>query len=109
MHELISNIGVGTLALLLYIVYNTRDYIVERTFSFKTGWSENWKRMLWVETMIILLAIVYLVVPEAFQNMTGMDGIKVPEIVGKGSFFGISIGLSKYVKVLVKKNKPTVI
>jgi hypothetical protein len=108
MYELISNIGVGTLGLLFYAVYNTRDYIVSGTFDFKKGMKENWKRMAWVETMIILLAIIYLIVPEAFQSMTGMDGLKVPEVVNKGSFFAISIGLAKYVKVLVKKNNSAI-
>lgn len=104
MLEFITNFGIGILGFLIYVVYNTRDYIVSGTFNLKTGWSDNWKRGVWVILMVFLLAVVYRIVPEAFSQLGGLDGFKVPQTVEKGTFFGISIGLSKYIKLLVKKN-----
>lgn len=104
MLDFITNVGVGLLGFAIYVVYNTRDYIVSGTFSLKTGWLDNWKRGVWVILMVFLLAIVYKIVPEAFTQMSGLSGFEVPKTVEKGTFFGISIGLSKYVKLLVKKN-----
>lgn len=105
MLEFVINLGTGILGLLIYIGWNTRRYIMDGTFNIKTGWDQNWKRGTWVIVMIFLLAIVYMILPEAFNQMSGLDGFSVPETVEKGTFFGISIGLSKYIKLLVKKNR----
>lgn len=104
MLELLINFGTGILGLLTYSVYNSRSYIMDNTFSFKKGMKENWKRMLWVVTMILLLVIIYKILPEAFSKMTGLDGFEIPGTVEKGTFFGIAILLSKNVKLLVKKS-----
>lgn len=104
MLEFITNFGTGILGFAMYLMYTSRDYIVTRTFNIKTMWSNNWKRGLWVILMVMLLAIIYKIVPEAFSQMSGLGGFKVSGAVEKGTFFGLSIGLSKYVKLLVKKN-----
>lgn len=104
MLDIIINFGTGFLGLLIYATYNTRSYLIERTFNIKTGWKENWKRGSWVLIMVLLLSITYRILPEVFSQMGGLDGFKVPVTIEKGSFFGIAILLSKSVKLLVKKN-----
>jgi len=104
MLEIIVNFGTGLLGLLIYASYNTRSYLMDGTFNFKKGLTENWKRMTWVSVMILLLSITYKVLPEAFNNLAGLDGFQVPKTIEKGTFFGIAILLSKSVKLLVKKN-----
>jgi len=104
MLEFITNFGTGILGFVFYVAWNTRQYITDGSFNIKTGWAENWKRGAWVLVMIFILAIIYKVLPEAFSQIGGLDGFTIPETVEKGTFFGISLGLSKYVKLLVKKN-----
>jgi len=100
---MITNILTGLLGLSFYIVWNAREYIMDGSFSFTKGFKENWKRMTWVMVMIVMLSIIYQVLPEAFTQMSGVDGLTIPNTVEKGTFFGISIALSKYVKLLIKK------
>ena len=104
MLDILINFGTGILGLLIYAVYNTRNYLIDNTFDFKKGLKENWKRMAWVFVMILLLSITYKILPEAFNNMSGLNGFEIPETIEKGTFFGIAILLSKYIKLLVKKN-----
>lgn len=104
MLEILVNFGTGMLGLLIYAVYNTRNYLIDKTFNLNKALIENYKRMAWVSLMILLLSITYKILPEAFSNMSGLDGFKIPGTVEKGTFFGIAILLSKNVKLLVKKN-----
>ncbi len=99
--EILLNIGIGLLGVIIFIVWNSREYIMTGTFSPRIHIRENWKRWAWAITMLVALTLVIKVdisIAEGVKSFTGLDFTN--EL---GSYFTAGSALAAMVKGVVKK------
>lgn len=103
--EILTNIFAGTLAILFFLGWHSREYLFNKTWSAKVHLKENWKRWVWTLSMLILTALIYQIIPEALDQMFGITGFSIKATTSKVLFFGFGLMYSRIVKTKIPKSE----
>ena len=99
--EILINFGMGILGILTYIVFVSREQLLDKNYTLKMHFEENYKRWAWALSMLALMVLVLKLEPSVGDAINSMFGLDV--IHKTGSYFLIGTTLSGYIKGVIKK------
>jgi len=99
--EIVINFGIGLLGIVTYIVFVSKDELIDKRYTLKIHFQENYKRWAWALTMLLLMVLVLYIEPEIGEAINNVFGLNVVD--NTGSYFIIGSTLSGYVKGMIKK------
>ena len=98
----LTNILIGLLGILIYSVFKARTYMINGTFNWSKFVKEGLPTWLWALSLIVLIALIMQLVPEASDAIQTITGFAINE--GKAAFLTLGATLAGLTRNMTKSS-----